>query len=155
MYPNIPANTVLWCVRNKQYSINEVNIGDIVLFKLEKDGKIYGYIWRVIGVPGDEVLIKDTDIYINNERLNHVFFKVHDKYFYFYEVNRGYKYLIAYEIDDDYREEYKTTVPEDSYYLMGDNRDNAADSRYHGVIKISQIYGKTIKQYKEAVNKVK
>ena len=77
---------------------------------------------RVIGLPGEEVEIKDNKLYINGEYIEEPF------------LNKG-------TVTKDFKLE--GTVPEDFYFVMGDNRSNSNDSRYLGCFSIDRIDGKT------------
>lgn len=83
--------------------------GDIVLFTYPVDGKTT-YIKRVIGLPGDKVVISDGEIYINDAKE-----PLEENYLPEEWVwnNDGLEYV----------------VPEDCYFMMGDNRNNSLDSR--------------------------
>ena len=96
---------------------------DIVVFEYDKGNGIH-YVKRVIGLPGETVQIKDGYVYINGEKLEGDDYGA--KMF-----NPG----IASE---------PITLADDEYFMLGDNRNESADSRYAdvGVIKRSQIVGK-------------
>ena len=81
------------------------------------------YIKRVIGIPGDEVDIKDGYVYINGE-------KQEEKYV------KGKTY--ANEVS------LPTVVPENTVFVLGDNREVSVDSREIGFINYNQIEGKVI-----------
>ncbi|MBO4901996.1 MAG: signal peptidase I [Lachnospiraceae bacterium] len=80
--------------------------GDIVIFKFPDDEKQL-FIKRLIGMPGETLEMKDGIVYINGEALD-----------------EPYLATIPY---GDYG---PVTVPEGAYFVMGDNRNNSADSRY-------------------------
>lgn len=87
--------------------------GDIIIFKYpvdEAQGTTTLYIKRIIGLPGDNVKIHNQDVYINDIILDEPYAK----------------YTLNSESDDI--DEY--TVPEDCYFVLGDNRDFSEDSRY-------------------------
>ena len=88
------------------YVKNDPVRGDIVIFKFPDDEKQL-FIKRLIGMPGDALEMKDGIIYINGEALD-----------------EPYLATIPY---GDYG---PVTVPEGAYFVMGDNRNNSADSRY-------------------------
>ena len=132
--------------------------GDPCVFVPPNNQKTF-YIKRIIGVPGDKVEIKNTDIYINNEKLDHtfndIFFDKSDegvlspliKFDKFIENNQGAQYNIMYVNDKDnsiIRESYRFEVGQDEFFVMGDNRDNSMDSRFKqvGFIPKENLVGK-------------
>lgn len=84
---------------------------------------------RVIGLPGDQIIIEDGFITIvNNERPNG----------FNPDEELGYGDLIASR--DDSRD-YNITVGEDEIFVMGDNRSNSLDSRKFGAISTDEVVG--------------
>lgn len=83
-----------------------------------KKGKYINMTKRVIGIPGDIIKLQDGELYVNGE-------KVEEKYV----TKRG----------DSYMTEIK--VPENKFFVMGDNRCNSYDSRYFGFIEKERIEG--------------
>jgi signal peptidase I len=107
---------------------------DIVVFKypneLSKD-----FVKRVIGLPGEKLEIKNKQVFINDKPLEEKY-KVHAD-----------AQIIAktdtYNYDDTIRDNYgPVTVPADRIFVMGDNRDNSADSRYWGFLPLDYIKGR-------------
>ena len=92
------------------YWFSEPERGDIVIFHYPLDEKII-YIKRVIGLPGETVRIEDGKIYINGSEtpLDEPYLKEE-----WLVENTGFSY----------------TIPEDCWLMLGDNRNNSADSRY-------------------------
>lgn len=102
--------------------------GDIIVFKFPEDEK-KDFIKRVVGLPGDAVEIKEKKVYINGELLEEI-----------YPVHTD---PIVYPLGIQPRDNLgPVVVPEDSYFVMGDNRDFSLDSRYWGVVKLNKIKGK-------------
>lgn len=130
MYPNF---------HHKQYILTNIislrfekpKLGDVVVFKAPLDsGK--DYIKRVIGTPQDTILIKDGDIYLNNKLLNQSKF-----------LNPSVK-----TYGGAFLPEGKTiTVPNDSYFVIGDNRLESSDSREWGFVPFKSIVGKSFFSY--------
>ena len=108
--------------------------GDVVVFKYPREPEVL-YVKRAIGLPGETVEIRNKTVYIEGEPLDEPY-KVHsDSYVY---PNRG-RY---HQGSGDQRDNYgPVTVPENSYFVMGDNRDDSADSRYFGFLPRDHIVG--------------
>lgn len=98
---------------------------DIIVFKYPVNPKI-DYIKRVVGVAGDRIEIKDKKVYINGE---------------LYKTEQA-KY-ISNTILQSNRDNYgPVTVPADSLFVMGDNRDNSQDSRFWGFVNYKMVKGR-------------
>jgi signal peptidase I len=97
---------------------------DIVVFEYPDDPS-KDFIKRVIGVAGDRVEIRDKKVYVNNMPL--------DQDFAIYTDDRS---LPGRDFFGP------ITVPENSLFVMGDNRDNSHDSRFWGFVKLKAIKGK-------------
>ena len=93
--------------------------GDIVVFKFPRDTKV-NLIKRIIGLPGETLSVKDNRVYINNEALSEDYVPPQKKVPDFGPV----------------------LIPQGQYFMMGDNRDNSADSRVWGFVTAEQIRGK-------------
>ena len=130
----------------RAYKKSTPDYADIVIFNIDDAP----YIFRVIGKPNDTLSIKDNSLIINNKPVKTLFIRIieTDNFLineYEEELPNGRKYLIYRQIPNPYPETVNIDniiVPADSYFLMGDNRDNAFDSRYLGFIKREQIIGK-------------
>jgi signal peptidase I len=128
--------------------------GDVVVFRLPKDDST-DYIKRVIGLPGDRIRVVDGLLYINGtavkrERVDDF---IDDENGSSERVRRWRETLlnrVTYQTLDlqndgplDNTEEY--LVPPDHYFMMGDNRDNSADSRVLsavGYVPFENLVGK-------------
>ena len=116
MFPSLRDNEILLL---KKYD-KKIERFDIIVFNYG-DSKL---IKRVIGLPGETVEYKDNELYINGEKMKDVV--------YFTETNDFSLEFLGVE-----------TIPEDMYFVLGDNRTNSSDSRTIGLISIKDIEGTT------------
>lgn len=128
--------------------------GDVVVFKYPGDNQT-DYIKRVIGLPGDVVQVKNGRLFINGKMLDRkaVGSYVIDEYTpipqefaeYVETMPEGRQYRII-EYSDEMKGVDNTIefyVPENNYFMMGDNRDNSNDSRKDvGFVPLENIEGK-------------
>jgi signal peptidase I len=98
---------------------------DVIVFKNPREGRTF--IKRVIGLPGEEIMIKNRKVYINGEPLD-------DRYAYYSD-----SYLRPY---DNWQS--PLIIPKDHYFVMGDNRNNSSDSRSWGFLPKDLIKGKAL-----------
>ncbi|QKX01533.1 signal peptidase I [Wolbachia endosymbiont of Cruorifilaria tuberocauda] len=126
--------------------------GDIIVFKPVRNNSIR-FIKRVIGVPGDKVQMIEGELYLNNQKVERK--QIVD--FFDYESNRRIPRYIEtlpdkkeYEIllDDIYNKlSYNSPtyyVPNNQFFVLGDNRNNSFDSRFPeiGFIPMENIIGR-------------
>jgi len=151
-------------INKKVIEINQPQRGDVMVFKYPKDMTL-DYIKRVIGVPGDKIVYKDKRLTVNGQEVSYKElpdFLDEERLTYakHYEENllgvhheilndeRAPTYvpgvhefphseLCTYDLDG-----FACTVPAGNYFMMGDNRDNSADSRYWGFVPDENIVGK-------------
>lgn len=128
--------------------------GDVVVFKFPKDNKV-DYIKRVIGLPGDKVQVKNGRLYINDKMMERKdaqtyiideYVVVKKKFTEYTEVlPEGREHQILEYSDDVFMVDNtpEFIVPEEHYFMMGDNRDNSNDSRQSvGMVPFENIEGK-------------
>ena len=132
---------------------DEPKRGDIVVFKYPRDNKT-DYIKRVIGLPGDRIKLEHGRLYINGEEVERerkddyvIFDDVTNTgvYPHYSETLPGGKVHDIIEISDEQSvDNYgEITVPENSFFMMGDNRDRSDDSRVHvGFVPKENLVGK-------------
>lgn len=97
------------------YKFSGINRFDIVVVKL-KDEYI---IKRVIGLPGEKIMYKDNQLYINGKK-----------------VKEDFNHADTNDIEE-------LEIPIDKYFVLGDNRVNSTDSRIIGPVSIKDIKGTT------------
>ncbi len=106
--------------------------GDIVIFKYPKDPSV-NYIKRCIAVGGQKVEIRDKIVYVDNEIVR---LPENGKF------TSGNRVLQSSQSPRDNFGPY--VVPENHYFMLGDNRDNSQDSRYWGFVPRELVMGKAM-----------
>lgn len=102
------------------YKFDEPARGDIIIFHPPKEEwDSTPYIKRIIGLPGETVEVKDNAVYIDGEPLDEPYIK------------NDIKYTMA-----------AKTIPDDEYFVMGDNRNISADSHTGWTVPYENIIGK-------------
>lgn len=98
--------------------------GEVIVFRYPEDPSQH-FIKRVVGMPGEEVIINDGEVTIINE-----------------EYPNGLVVEEAYLKDDNTRGKIHVVLASDEYYVMGDNRDHSLDSRNFGPVEEDHIVGR-------------
>ena len=119
MYPTLEEGDIM--ILNKTaYYFNKPKRFDIVVVDMPDEYLIK----RVIGLPGEHIEYKDNTLYVDGKK-----------------VKENFKHGVT---DDFNIEELGSdTIPENSYLVMGDNRENSLDSRELGFIREDQLLGRT------------
>jgi signal peptidase I len=121
--------------------------GDVVVFKLPSDNRT-DYIKRVIGLPGDRLMVRDGILHINGvpvtrQKINGEDPEAPGGTIYLETLPNGVTHRIREVSDDEFGDntrEYE--VPPGHYFVMGDNRDNSQDSRFIGPIPAENLVGR-------------
>lgn len=114
-------------IHNTLIPVSKPERDDVIVFIYPVD-KSKDFIKRVIALPGDKIEIVDRRIYINNEPYV-------DKYGFYNQHNTKGRNPGGYRFGP-------VTVPEDHYFVMGDNRDHSYDSRFWGFVPFRSVKGK-------------
>ncbi len=107
------------------YRFNEPMRGDVVVFKAPPDDRDE-FIKRIIGLPGDSILVKEGKVYLNSELLNETYLES--------TVYTGPGRFLS--------ENTSVKVPTGAYFVLGDNRPYSSDSRAWGFVDKSKITGR-------------
>jgi len=101
---------------------------------------------RVIGLPGDHVRLYGTSIWINGQPLPHTPVRQTADAQVFQESSRGASYTVAYQRtpQSSLKRAVTIAVPQNTIFVLGDNRDDAYDSRYLGPLPFASIVGKQV-----------
>ena len=122
--------------------------GDIIVFRYPMDIS-QNYVKRVMGVPGDHIKVVDKVVYLNGKPLKepyaqHIFPNLEPYRDNFPSEPRGPVYDRAKQMLAENVQNGELVVPPESYFAMGDNRDNSLDSRYWGFVPRENIIGKPL-----------
>ena len=115
------------------FPLKQPKRGDVVVFRYPLDPSL-DFIKRIIALPGDTVQGISKDIYVNGKRLKEPYIQHIDNFI-----------LPAYISPRDNFGPLR--VPKDSYFAMGDNRDNSKDSRFWGFVPRQNIKGEAMAIY--------
>lgn len=104
--------------------------GDVIIFESPTNPDL-DYIKRIIALPGEKIKIQHGQVFVNGQRLDELYLSTAT-------------YLPA---DNSIHEGEEITIPEGSYFVMGDNRPNSSDSRVFNAISEKRIVGKAFLRY--------
>ncbi len=115
MFPTLHDNDklLLW-------KLGDIDRNDIVVFD-SHDMENNKYVKRVIGIAGDEIIIKDSIVTVNGTVLNETY------------IN-----------EPSFNGDISLIVPEDEIFVLGDNRNHSNDSRAFGTVKLDDVDGKMV-----------
>jgi signal peptidase I len=151
----------------------EIRRGDIIVFKYpgnpynpsrdnRPDNKpiLTNYVKRVIGLPGDRIRIEGRNVVVNDQVIPEHRIEVNERnekdpltIIASPERKPGELYDVYYQqgeqmtVGDVFDGKDEITVPEESYFVMGDNRNNSEDSRYWGFVPRDLVIGRAMFVY--------
>ena len=138
-------------IHKKILETGEIHRGDIIVFRYPANPSL-DFIKRVIGLPGDKISYVDKVLTVNGKKMPQVFvqnttdtdsdqavsWNVVQKQEDFFGIKHDI-FQIPDKPDNDLK---NVVVPKGMYFVMGDNRDDSADSRYWGFVPDQNIIGK-------------
>jgi signal peptidase I len=117
-------------VNEMDYRLHQPQRGDVIVFKYPLN-KNKNYIKRIIGLPGERVIIKDNEVWIYN-----------DQYRSGVELHESYIPSSA-KTEPRNNKFSDITLKNNEYYVLGDNRGASSDSREWGTVASDLIIGKS------------
>lgn len=139
-------------IHKKIMAVNEPKHGDIVVFRFPPNPSV-NFIKRLIGLPGDRISYINKILYVNGQKMPQSFIKntiaedengsqwqATENSELFFDIKHDI-YLDSAKSSPDFKD---IVVPEGMYFMMGDNRDDSADSRYWGFVPEANIVGKAV-----------
>ncbi len=121
MEPNLHHGEFV-IVSKINYRFGEPERGDVVVFDFPRN-ITQEYIKRIIGLPGEQIRVGDGKVYINGILLTEPYLKIEPKY------------------------EGDWVVPENSLFVLGDNRNNSSDSHTWGIVPMENVIGEALLIY--------
>ncbi len=129
---------------------NSPSRGEVIGFKTQKMN--FDLVKRCVAFGGDTIEIKQGIVLINNEPegkliyLKNAYDFVEQEELEYYKIikKNGFEHLVCYRPNGYFRKEHfgPIVIPENHYFLLGDNRDNSGDSRYYGSFPKNEMFCK-------------
>jgi signal peptidase I len=132
-------------------ALGEPKRGDVVVFRLPSDPST-NYIKRLVGLPGDHVVVREKRVYVNGEEMPVRLDGMFEPFASTPLAQIGVESLGTVDhrvlyIDERPSYDFDSVVPEGHLFFMGDNRDNSRDSRFPevGFVPVDNVVGKAVR----------
>jgi signal peptidase I len=109
-------------VNKLAYQLGDPGHGDVIVFRYPRDPN-QEYIKRVIGLPGDRVRVINGEVFVNDQRVEEPYIAAAPRY------------------------QSEWSVPENSLFVLGDNRNNSSDSHNWGPVPLDYVIGRALFVY--------
>lgn len=147
MVPTIAKGGRFFGKRHPYHDASAVKRGDVIVFWQDiADGR-YQFVWRVVGLPGDRVEAVGDTVSVNGRALPRELVRSQDGLSVYREHNGDASYEVAYPpvpASAPSPPGMKMTVPPNAFFMLGDNRYNARDSRVDGAVPFDHIVAKKL-----------
>jgi signal peptidase I len=140
-------------LNDKVISIGDPQRGDVIVFRLPSDPST-NYIKRLVGLPGDHVVVRDNHVFINGTLMPIVPNGLYtgDARYEAAQAQLAIEQLgdVKHSVmltQDRFPTDYETQVPPGHYFFMGDNRNNSQDSRFRevGFVPEQNLVGRAVR----------
>lgn len=144
MFPSIPAGSLVVAYEWSYSNADEVERGDVVILEAENDGETYDFIGRVIGLPGEPIAVEGGALSVDGQLVEREPLGSRKDCDLYRERFESASYVIAMcDVFAD-SDEFDVTLEDGEFFVMGDNRLQAMDSRELGPISFEQIQAKVV-----------
>lgn len=151
MAPTILAGDLIMTDKRIDHASKNLGLkrGELVVFKYPRDKNMH-FIKRIIGLPGDEIELRGMELYVNGIKWTVKGVpqlegrgdeNIKNGTIAFYEKGDSGTYRVFY-LQGTARKDLSVSVPEGCCFVLGDNRDNSADSRHWGYVPLIDIVSK-------------
>jgi signal peptidase I len=145
MYPGLPVGSAIFTAKRAYSDISGVKRGDIIVFVQEENGRRHNYVRRVVALPGEKVVASGESLVVDGQKVQRQQVREVDGTTVFREQIGDISYEIAFDQSPASQPpDVSVTIPADRFFVMGDNRFDARDSRYFGTVPFSSIIGKKL-----------
>jgi len=124
MEPNFHNNEYL-IVEKVSYRFHQPKRGEVIIFKAPNNPQ-FDYIKRIIGLPGETIKISNSNVYVNDIRLDESYLTAAEKTY----------------LTQDPKITIERSLGQDEFFVLGDNRTHSSDSREFGALNKSNIIGR-------------